>query len=372
MNKLTELNNAGQSVWLDYLSRDIINSGKLSRLVEEGLRGVTSNPTIFQKAMEGTDVYDEQLRQLESAGVKDSKELFLALAMKDVADAADILLPVYEASNGRDGFVSIEVSPNLAYDTHATIEEALRLFTEINRKNLMVKVPATREGLPAIERLTAEGVNVNVTLLFSVKRYEEVAHAYMRGIESRVRLRLPVDSIASVASFFVSRVDTLVDKLLDERAGSSATAGEKEFAGKLYGKAAVANARLAYRRFKELFSGNHFLHCIKDHGAGFQRLLWGSTGTKNPAYSDIKYVEELIGPHTVNTMPEETMNAFVDHGVVRAALEEGLDDADSVMRQLASVGIDIEQVAEELEKDGVKKFTDSYLDVLEKTAKKCV
>jgi transaldolase len=372
MNALKELKNAGQSVWLDYLSRDIIKTGKLGRMVDEGVSGVTSNPTIFQKAMEGTDVYDEQLRQLKSAGVKDGKELFLALAMKDVSDAADILLPVYEAEEGGDGFVSIEVSPDLAHDTQATIEEALRLFREINRKNVMVKVPATREGLPAIERLTAEGVNVNVTLLFSVKRYEEVARAYMRGIEGRVRSGLPVDGISSVASFFVSRVDTLVDSMLDERSGQAGHAGDKEIAKKLYGKAAVANARIAYRRFRELYSGPDFSRQVKDNRAGLQRLLWGSTGTKNPSYSDIKYVEELVGRHTVNTMPEKTMTAFKDHGVVRLTVEEGLDEADSVIHDLGSMGIDIERVAEELEKDGVKKFTDSYMDVLEKTANKIV
>jgi len=361
-NSLLGLKEAGQSVWIDYLSRDLINTDELKKLMDEdGVNGVTSNPSIFQKAIEGSDSYDGQLKELVAGGLRDEKELFLKVATKDVGDAADMLLPVYEETGGRDGFVSIEVSPDLAYDTEKTISEARRLFETVGRKNILIKVPATIPGLAAIERLIADGVNVNVTLLFSVERYRAVAEAYMKGLEKRAGQGKPLGGIASVASFFVSRVDTLVDKLLDERA--------KGEAKRLRGKAAVANARLAYREFERLVSGKRW-KSLEQKGAKVQRLLWGSTSTKDPAYSDIKYVTELIGPDTVNTMPEDTMMAFRDHGKARPVIGEGLDEAEALFGELDGLGIDMEVVTDRLEKEGVKKFSDSFFDVLEKVAGK--
>ena len=370
MNALMELKAAGQSVWIDYLSRELIRSGELRRLIKDyGICGVTSNPTIFQKAIEGSNLYDGQLQKLVAGGMRNAKELFLALAMEDVKDAADLLLPVYESTGGRDGFVSIEVSPDLAYDTHATIEEALKLYTAIGRKNVLVKVPATKEGLPAIERLTAEGVNVNVTLLFSVRRYGEVMDAYVRGIEDRAGLGLSLDKISSVASFFVSRVDTMVDGMLDKMAAAAGTKEERSHLMGLRGKAAVANAKIAYKAFRDEFTSPGFLR-LKEHGARMQRLLLASSSTKDPAYSDVKYVEEQIGQGTVNTMPEETIEAFADHGHVAPTLEAGLDRAKAAIKELALVGIDIEDVATRLEGEGVKKFADSYFDLLDKIGAK--
>ena len=370
MNTLMELKEAGQSVWIDYLSRELIRSGELSRLIRDyGLCGVTSNPTIFQKAIEGSTLYDQQLQRLVKSGMTNVKELFLSLAMEDVGEAADLLFPVYESSRGRDGYVSIEVSPDLAYSTRDTIEEALKLFTTIGRKNVLVKVPATREGIPAIERLVAEGVNVNVTLLFSVRRYGEVMDAYIRGIEERAGLGLSLDKVNSVASFFVSRVDTMVDGMLDRMAAAARTREEKSHLMSLRGKAAVANAKVAYHAFREEFASPRFLR-LKEHGARMQRLLFGSTSTKDPAYNDVKYVEELVGQGTVNTMPEETIEAFADHGHVAPTLESGLDGAKATIKELALVGIDIEEVASRLETEGVKKFADSYFDLLEKIGAK--
>jgi transaldolase len=365
-NPLHELEKLGVSVWLDYLSRDIINSGKLRGLVQEdGLSGVTSNPTIFMKAITGSAVYDQPLKEMIENGERDPKELFLGLALRDVADAADILRPVYERDGGRNGFISIEVSPDLAYDTEATIKEARRLFSAIGKKNILVKVPATREGLPAIEELISEGVNVNVTLLFSIKRYEEVMEAYLRGLERRLKAGLPVGEASSVASFFVSRVDTLVDKLLEEKLSSL----EKDKAKGLMGKAAVANAKLAYRKYREVFSGKRF-SALKEKGAHIQCLLWGSTGTKNPAYSDIKYVEEIAGPDIINTMPEKTIKAFKDHGNPRATIEKGLDEAEAVFKELKALGIDMDQVTQQLEDEGVKLFSDSFFSLLKEIASK--
>jgi transaldolase len=359
-NPLTELIEAGQSVWLDELGRDIIRSGELKRLVEEdGLSGVTSNPTIFQKAIEGSSLYDAELEEQVKRGVKDEKELFLALTMEDVSRAADILFPVYVKTSGRDGFVSIEVSPDLAYDTETTLAEARRLFFGIARKNVLVKVPGTLPGLAAIRQLTSEGINVNVTLLFSVPRYEKVMDAYMKGLEERAALGQPIDGITSVASFFVSRVDTLADKLL----------GEKGAPRELYGKAAVANSVLAYHAYMEFFRGERFMR-LKGNGGRVQRLLWGSTSTKDPAYSDIKYVEELIAPDTINTMPADTMMKFKDHGVVRLAMEGRLPGARSVLKRLASAGIDMADVTARLEEEGVRKFSESYFDVLAAVARK--
>ena len=365
---IKKLREIGQSFWLDNLSRHLINSGELKRLIDEdGVTGITSNPTIFQKAISGSRDYDASIKALLEKGVRDEKELFLTLAFEDISRAADMLWPVYRKSGGLDGFVSIEVSPDLAYDTQKTIAEARRLFSTLGKKNILVKVPATKQGLPAIEQLTAEGVNVNVTLLFSVSRYEEVATAYISGLEKRFHRGEPIDEIASVASFFVSRVDTLTDKLLEGRLSAAASEAEKKKIRSLLGKAAVANARLAYKKYKEIFSGNRFLTLTRAH---VQRILWGSTGTKSPSYSDIKYVEELMGPDSINTLPEATLKAFFDHGRVQIAIREHLAEAERLFAELQSVGIGINDVTEQLEKEGVKLFSDSFFLLLKEIAGK--
>jgi transaldolase/glucose-6-phosphate isomerase len=280
-----------------------------------------------------------------------------------------MLWPVYQSTKGLDGFVSIEVSPDLAYNTEVTIAEARRLFSTIGKKNILVKVPATKQGLPAIEQLTSEGVNVNITLLFSVKRYEEVAEAYLRGLEKRANHGKPIHEITSVASFFVSRVDTLTDKLLEGRISSAGSKAEKDKISSLLGRAAVANAKIAYKRYKGIFAGKRF-GAVKEKGGRIQRLLWGSTGTKNPKYSDIKYVQELIGPDSINTMPETTMMAFKDHGQVKITIEDSLEEAERLFPELRSIGIDINEVAEQVEREGVQLFSDSFFSVLKEIAKK--
>ena len=365
---LQKLREIGQSFWLDNLSRDIINSGELKRLIEEdGITGITSNPTIFQKAISGSKDYDASLRSMLDKEIRDGKELFLGLAFEDISKAADLLWPVYQKSGGLDGFVSIEVSPDLAYETEKTIAEARRLFSTIGKKNVLVKVPGTKQGLPAIEQLTAEGVNVNVTLLFSVRRYEEIAEAFIRGLEKRAREKAPLDEIFSVASFFVSRVDTLADKLLEARLSSAPSDEAEKKIKSLMGKAAVANARVAYRRYKEIFSGKRFLALTRAH---VQKILWGSTGTKNPGYSDIKYVEELMGPDSINTMPEATLKAFKDHGRVASTIYDKSGEAERLFSELREVGVDIDQVTEQLESEGVKLFSDSFHLLLREIAQK--
>jgi len=369
-NSLIKLTQAGQSIWIDYLSRELITGGELGRLIDEdGLSGVTSNPTIFQKAIEGSELYDRQVKELVNKGVADPREIFLALTMKDVSDAADILRPVHDRTGGNDGFVSIEVSPNLANNTEATMDEARRLFKTIGKKNVLVKVPATVQGLPAIEQLTYEGLNINVTLLFSVERYMDVMEAYIKGIERRLAEGKPVDGINSVASFFVSRVDTLVDKMLDDSIKQATSKPRADRINSLRGRAAVANSKIAYRRYREVFEGGRFAG-LKDGGAHVQRLLWASTSAKDPHYSDVKYVEELIAPDTVNTMPEDTIIAFREHGTVSVAISEGIRDAEGLFKELSAIGIDMGQVTRQLEVEGVKKFSDSYFDVLKKTAEK--
>ena len=368
-NPLKALNEAGQCVWLDNLYRDLITSGSLTHMMnDDGITGITSNPTIFQKAISGSAAYDESMKIMLRKGITDAKELFLGLAMEDVSRAADVLRPVYGTSKCLSGYVSIEVSPDLAHDTRGTIKEALHLFSAINKKNILVKVPATKEGLPAIEELTASGVNVNVTLLFSIERYKEVAEAYIRGLEQRLRKKEQINEIISVASFFVSRVDTLVDKFLEQRIASS-SGEEKNRLTALQGKAAVANAKLAYREYEKIFTTSRFLS-LKEKGANVQRLLWGSTGTKNPKYSDIKYVDELIGPDTINTMPEPTLKAFKDHGTVKITIGEQMDKAEKVLKELASLGISIKEVTDQLEKEGVKAFADSYFSLLDEISKR--
>lgn len=370
-NPLIELGRLGQSVWLDNLSRKLITSGRLNRFIEEdGLRGITTNPTIFQKAISGSADYDGLIKDLLEQGITDEKELFLKLAMRDVSDAADLLLPIYEKTGGRDGYVSIEVSPDLAYDPDTTIREAEYLYGTIGRKNILVKVPATGVCIPAIEYLISQGININVTLLFSVVRYEEVAEAYIRGIEKRVEKKQPINMIASVASFFVSRVDTLIDRLLMERAAAETSKARKEDFQRLLGRAAVANARTAYGRYQAIFSSKRF-QSLQREGATTQRVLWASTGTKNPDYSDVKYAEELIATDTVNTMPESLMEAFRNHGRPVTAIQvDNTGQPDSLITELRDAGIDIELIAGELENEGVKLFADSFSSVLGEVGKK--
>jgi len=353
-SRLHQLSELGQSVWIDFLSRQMLQSGKLERMMEEdAVVGVTSNPTIFQKAISEGDLYDEQIRALLDE-LDDPKEIFWQLAEKDVGDACDLLRSVWDAGKGQDGYVSIEVDPNLAGDTDATIAEARRLHAQIDKPNLHVKIPATKEGLPAIEEMIASGKNINVTLIFSLERYTEVAEAYIRGLERLVESGGDPTKVASVASFFVSRVDTEADKRLDE------IGGHEELKGKL----AIANAKLAYEKYNELFSGSRW-QPLATKGATKQRCLWASTSTKNPAYRDVMYVEELIGPETVNTMPEETIEAFQDHGEVALTLEQGIDEAKRLFEQLAEAGVDYDDVTRVLEEEGVKKFADSFAELLD-------
>jgi len=353
-SRLHQLSELGQSVWIDFLSRQMLQSGKLERMMEEdAVVGVTSNPTIFQKAISEGDLYDDQIRELLDE-LDDPKEIFWQLAEKDVGDACDLLRSVWDAGKGQDGYVSIEVDPNLAGDTEATIAEARRLHAQIDKPNLHVKIPATKEGLPAIEEMIASGKNINVTLIFSLQRYTEVAEAYIRGLERLVEAGGDPSQVASVASFFVSRVDTEADKRLDQAGGHD----------ELKGKLAIANAKLAYQKYKELFSGSRW-EPLAAEGATTQRCLWASTSTKNPEYRDVMYVEELIGPKTVNTMPEETIEAFQDHGNVALTLEQGLDEAKRLFEQLAEAGVDYDDVTRVLEEEGVQKFADSFAELLD-------
>ncbi|HET7857164.1 MAG TPA: transaldolase [Gaiellaceae bacterium] len=351
-SRLHQLSALGQSVWVDSLSREWLVTGELARMMEEdAVVGVTSNPTIFQKALAEGDWYDEQLRDLN--GEEDLKEVFLHLAVRDIQDACDLLRPVWDEGNGKDGYVSMEVDPNLAHDTAATIDEATRFHDWIDRPNLYVKIPATAEGLPAIEEMIARGRNINVTLIFGLDRYGEVAEAYIRGLERLVEGGGDPSTVASVASFFVSRVDTETDRRLDE-------IGRPELKGKL----AIANAKLASQRCKEIFSGGRW-ETLASEGATTQRCLWASTSTKNPEYRDVMYVEELIGPETVNTMPKETIEAFQDHGRVALTLEQDLDVARKLFRDLEATGIDYDDVIATLEREGVQKFADSFRELLE-------
>jgi transaldolase len=350
MNPLKELQAQGQSVWLDYIRRDLIRTGELKRLVEEdGIRGITSNPTIFEKAIAGSTDYDDALRALLAKDPKtDVGALYERLAIDDIQMAADVLRAVYDETNGADGYVSFEVSPHLAHDTQATINEAKRLRAAVDRPNIMIKVPATPEGIPAIQELIAEGVNVNITLMFSMRHYEAVAGAYIRGLE---RYADP-SKVASVASFFVSRVDTMVDRALE----TLATAQAKT----LLGKIAIANSKMVYNRFLQIFHSEGFV-ALRQRGARVQRPLWASTGTKNPAYSDVLYVENLIGAETVNTLPPETLNAFKDHGKVPGeTVRDSLDNAAASLGRLKALGINLDTITEKLQQDGVNAFAASF------------
>jgi len=353
MNSLNQLQGCGQSIWLDYIRRDLITSGEFQRLVEQdGVHGVTSNPTIFDKAIgAGTD-YDDALRLLLAADpASDVLALFEKLEIQDLQMAADILRPVYDHTKGADGFVSIEVSPRLAYDTGGSITEAQRLWKAVNRPNLMVKIPSTVPGIQAVEVLIAEGININITLMFSLAHYEAVAQAYLRGLQRNAKPH----QVSSVASFFVSRVDTEADRSLEAIGTPEALS--------LRGKIAIANARAVYRRFREIFLGTPFEE-LRRRGARLQRPLWASTGTKNPAFSDVLYVEELIGPHTINTIPLATLNAFRDHGRVQPTLEAGAQDAEQVLPRLAKLGVDLGAITERLLADGIIAFTHSLNELL--------
>jgi transaldolase len=352
-SRLHELSEHGQSVWIDSLSRQWLRDGTIDGLMrDDAVVGVTSNPTIFQKALAEGDWYDEQLRELLGE-LDDPKEIFFRLGVTDIQEACDRFRPVWDESKGLDGYVSFEVEPDLAYDQEGTIEQALRFHEWIDRANLYVKIPATQPGLGAIEECIARGRNINVTLIFGLPRYEEVAEAYIRGLERLVESGGDPSRVASVASFFVSRVDTEADRRLDE-------VGHPELKGKL----AIANAKLAYQRYEQIFSGERWER-LAAQGATKQRCLWASTSTKNPEYRDVLYVEELIGPETVNTMPLETIRAFQDHGAVADTLEQGVDEAQQLLEQLAQAGVDYDDVTDTLEREGVQKFSDSFNELLD-------
>jgi transaldolase len=353
-NPLAQLSKLGQSPWYDQMTRSLISQGTLKNMIEEdGLRGLTSNPTIFEKAISGSKDYEDALRGLVGKGAG-LPEIYDALVVEDIASAADVFLPVYESTRGEDGFVSIEVSPLLAEDIAGTVSEAKRLHAKLARPNVLIKVPATPEGLPAIEELISEGISVNVTLIFSLEVYGQVIEAYLKGLERRLAKGGAVDRVASVASFFVSRIDTAVDKKLEE----IAKAGHAEAAA-LMGKTAIANAKLAYELFQQLFSGARW-EKLAAAGARVQRPLWASTGTKNPKYSDVLYIETLIGPHTVNTMPPVTYEAFRDHGKAVVTILDDLAGAHQLFAELKKVGVDLTAVTRELTEAGVKSFSDSY------------
>jgi transaldolase len=362
-NPLRQLNAIGQSVWQDNISRGQLLSGGLKRLIDEdGLSGVTSNPTIFGKAIEGSKDYDEAIAKLGAEG-KEGPEIFDALAIEDIQNACDLFRPTYESTEGRDGFVSIEVSPTLAHDTAGSVAEARRLWGAVNRPNLMVKIPGTKEGLPAIEQMLGEGVNINITLLFAVEMYEQVANAYVAALEKRAIEGKPVDRVASVASFFVSRIDTLIDQLLDAKIAAANSPAQREKLENLKGKTAIANAKVAYRKFQDIFYGEPFKE-LDAKGARVQRVLWASTSTKNPKYRDVIYVENLIGPDTVNTMPPATIEAFRDHGNVRVTIEEDFEGAVHMLAQLTVADIDLRAATQKLEDDGVKSFSNDFAKLL--------
>ncbi len=358
MNPLKALSEQGQSVWLDFMRRSLVTTGELQRLIDnDGLKGLTSNPTIFQKAVEGSEDYDDLFQEWAPRG-SSAGEVFEALAIRDIGDAARIFRPVWEQTRHRDGYCSIEVTPTLAHDTQGTVAEARRLWKKLGVPNVMVKIPGTVEGVPAIEQCVSDGLNINVTLLFSQDAYVAVAEAYIRGLEKRAARGEDVSQSASVASFFVSRIDTLVEKIIASRE-KTATPQQRALFDEVTGKVAIANAKQAYQKYKTLFSGPRW-QALADKGAKTQRVLWASTGTKNPKFSDVLYVDELIGPDTVNTIPPATLDAFRDHGKVRRTLDQGLDQADAVMGKLEQSGISMKAVTDQLVDEGVKSFSDSF------------
>ena len=354
--RIAQLLEQGQSVWQDDISRDMIRSGEIQRIIDTGIRGLTSNPSIFEKAIAAGSAYDDDVQRMAGEG-KDASAIFEAVAVQDIRDTCDLFLPLYESSGGTDGFVSIEVSPGAARHADRTRTEALALWKAVDRPNVMIKIPGTMEGSPIIADMITEGININVTLLFSLDSYERVALAYIEGLERRHAAGKPVSGIASVASFFVSRVDALVDKLVDEKIAATGNEGLAD----LKGKAAIANAKLAYERFGELFgTGNERWAPLAAAGAAVQRPLWASTSVKNPSYRDVLYVEELVGPHTVNTMPRPTIQSFIDHGESARTVDADLGGSHAVMAALAAAGIDIVAVTDQLEDEGIKSFEKSY------------
>ena len=364
-NRLRALPALGQSIWLDQLQRDWLAGGQLAAWIgEDDLRGVTSNPSIFEAAIAHSSAYDGPLGELARHGL-DAAAIYDQLTLEDIRAACDVFQPVYAATGGLDGYVSHEVSPNLAYDTPGTIAEAYRLWHAVDRPNVMIKIPATAEGMPAIRHCLAEGLNINITLMFSLTHYDAVAEAYVAALEARAARGLPLAHVASVASFFVSRIDTHVDHVLDARMKSEAQVGSAEAAAlaALRGQAAIANAKRAYRRFNDVFTSPRFA-ALAAQGASPQRVLWASTSTKDPAYRDVLYIEELAGAHTVNTIPLATYEAFRDHGIVAPRLETGLDEADAVVAALGAMGIDLLAVGEILSRQGVDKFKTALKGVL--------
>ncbi|HKH99163.1 MAG TPA: transaldolase [Candidatus Sulfotelmatobacter sp.] len=368
-NPLKELLNFGQSMWLDYIRRDLFTTGKLQHLIaEDGLRGMTSNPAIFEKAIGDSSLYEDILKSLASRKDLDTTGRYEQIAIRDIQAAADSLRPVYEDSKFRDGYVSLEVSPYLARKTRETIDEARRLWKAVQRENVMIKVPGTAEGLPAIRQLIGEGININVTLLFAQEVYVKVAEAYVAGLEDLAARGGNLKKMAGVASFFISRIDTLIDSLLNDRLKSAADAGQQALLKSLLGKVAIANGKLTYQRYQRIFSGPRW-QALAAQGAQTQRVLWASTSTKNPNYRDVIYVEELIGPDTVNTMPPATVDAFRDHGLLRNSLTEDVAGAQKVMDDLARAGISMKEVTDKLTDDGVKLFADAFDKLLGAVAK---
>ncbi len=372
-NPLQELLKYGQSMWLDYIRRDLITSGKLKQMIaDDGLRGMTSNPSIFEKAIAESSLYDDMLKELSKRNDLDAKGKFEQIAIRDIQGATDLLRPVYEESKFRDGYVSLEVSPVLAHKTQETMEEARRLWKSVNRENLMIKVPGTAEGIPAIRQLISEGININVTLLFAQEVYEQVAEAYIAGLEDLAKNGGNLKKMAGVASFFISRIDTLVDAMISDRLKTTSDGQQEQLLKSLMGKVAIANGKLTYQRYQKIFSGPRW-QALAGKGAQTQRVLWASTSTKNPNYRDVIYVEELIGPDTVNTMPPATIDAFRDHGRLRQSLTEDVAGAEKVMSDLKKAGISIKEVTDKLTAEGVKLFADAFkklLDAVEKNTGK--
>jgi transaldolase len=363
-NPLLQLKEFGQSVWYDNIDRSQLASGQFQHMLDEdGVVGVTANPTIFEKSISAGHAYDEQMNQLIQEG-KSTNEIYEALIIADIQKVADTLRPIYDQSNGHDGYVSLEVSPDLAHDTQETLSEVRRFWKMVNRPNLMIKIPGTPEGLPAILQSLTEGINVNITLIFSLDTYRKVADAYISALEKRSAEGKDISHIASVASFFVSRVDTLVDKMLEDKIKATSNSAEQQKLKSLEGKAAIANARIVYQEFKSLFNSPRF-EKLKQQGAHVQRPLWASTSTKNPAYRDVLYAEELIGLDTVDTMPLETIQNFKDHGQARLSIEEGIPQAHAELDALENVGIHYDQVTQQLQDEGVKKFADSFHELFQ-------
>ena len=357
MTKLHELASMGQSIWYDNIRRALLDSGEMESLIDQGVTGVTSNPSIFEKAIAGSTDYDQALSRLVEEG-KSVEEIYESLAIEDIQRTADLLSPIYERTEGLDGYISLEVSPTLAHDTIGSIEEAQRLYRQLDRPNVMIKVPATQAGIPAIEALIGEGINVNVTLIFSLSNYEAVAGAYIKGLESRVKRGGDLRKVASVASFFISRVDSAADRELEAINETG-----------LLGKIAIANAKVAYSRFQEIFSGERWER-LAQAGARVQRPLWASTGTKNPLYPDTLYVDTLIGARTVNTIPPSTLQAFLDHGAVSRTLDKDLDHAEAQLQRLAEVGVELDALTEKLQDDGVEAFANAFEALLLSVAEK--